>query len=217
VQAWRTWNITTNTHFGSLVLMIPIALATRRQKDLKSEVASVLKNTTIQDAIDFYRAFNLAGARVADVNEFSLMDKSSNKRLRQEGKTLQDLMYLSEDHDLVAREWSTNYERSFLLSKRLAKLIEKHGLNDGVVRTYLEALAEVPDSLICAKFGLEKAMQVSLQAGNALKDLTLDGARKMDCDLLANDINPGSTADLVAASLFIFLLNDLGFDHARRQ
>ena len=98
----------------------------------------------MQDAIDFYKAFDLAGARVTDVNEFSLKDKSSHEQLRQKGKTLQDLMLLSQDHDIVAREWSTNYERSFMLTGRLAKLIGKHGLNEGVVRTYLEALAEVP-------------------------------------------------------------------------
>jgi triphosphoribosyl-dephospho-CoA synthase len=217
VKAWRNWNIITNTHFGSLVLMVPLALAARRPGDLEREVAGVLRNTTVQDAIDFYTAFDLAGARVTDVDEFSLKDKSSNEQLRLKCKTLLDLMLLSKDHDLIAREWSTNYERTFRISKRLATLIEIHGLNKGVVRAYLEALAEVPDSLICAKFGLEKARQVSFQANNALNDATLDEARKMDCDLVANDINPGSTADLIAASLFIFLLNDLGFEHAKLQ
>jgi triphosphoribosyl-dephospho-CoA synthase len=217
VKARRNWNIITNTHFGSLVLMVPLALAARRPGDLEREVAGVLRNTTVQDAIDFYTAFDLAGARVTDVNEFSLKDKSSNEQLRLKSKTLQDLMLLSKDHDLIAREWSTNYERSFRLSKRLATLIENHGLNEGVVRAYLEELAEVPDSLICAKFGLEKARQVSFQANNALNDATLDEARKMDCDLVANDINPGSTADLIAASLFIFLLKDLGFNNGKLQ
>jgi triphosphoribosyl-dephospho-CoA synthase len=217
VKAWRNWNIITNTHFGSLVLMVPLALAARRPGDLEREVAGVLRNTTVQDAIDFYTAFDLAGARVTDVDEFSLKDKSSNELLRLKCKTLLDLMLLSKDHDLIAREWSTNYERTFRLSKRLATLIENHGLNEGVVRAYLEALAEVPDSLICAKFGLEKARQVSFLANNALKDATLDEARKMDCDLVANDLNPGSTADLIAASLFIFLLNDLGFNNGKLQ
>ena len=118
VQAWSTWKIISNTHFGSLVLMIPLALAARKPDDLEREVARVLKNTTVQDAIDFYKAFDLAGARVTDVNEFSLKDKSSHERLRQKGKTLQDLMLLSKDHDIVAREWSTNYERSFMLSEK---------------------------------------------------------------------------------------------------
>jgi triphosphoribosyl-dephospho-CoA synthetase len=33
----------------------------------------------------------------------------------------------------------------------------------------------------------------------------------MDCDLQEEDINPGSTADLIAASLFISLLRNLRF------
>ena len=114
-------------------------------------------------------------------------------------------------HDIVAREWATNYKRSFRLAVRLAEQTGEFGLNDGIVRTFLEALAEVPDSLICAKFGPDTALQVSRQAAEALADTTLEKARQMDCDLLGQDINPGSTADLIAASLFISLLRDLRF------
>ena len=69
----------------------------------------------------------------------------------------------------------------------------------------------MPDSLISAKFGREKALQVSRRAAEALLDPTLDKARQMDIDLLEGDINPGSTADLIAASLFISLLRNLRF------
>ena len=215
VQAWKDWNLSSNTHFGSLVLMIPIALAagtaSRQGGDLESDLPGILEKTTVQDAVDFYRAFELAGARVTEVELFSLMDPGSENALCQSEKTLLELMRLSMSHDIVAREWATNYRRSFLLAERLAEQTEKFGLNDGVVRTFLEALAEVPDSLISAKFGPEKARQVSRQAAQALVDSTLEKARQMDCDLLARDINPGSTADLIAASLFISLLRDLRF------
>ena len=215
VQAWKDWNLSSNTHFGSLVLMIPIALAagtaSRQGGDLESDLPGILEKTTVQDAIDFYRAFELAGARVTEVELFSLMDPGSENALCQSEKTLLELMRLSMGHDIVAREWATNYRRSFLLAERLAEQTEKFGLNDGVVRTFLEALAEVPDSLISAKFGPEKARQVSRQAAQALADSTLEKARQMDCDLVGQDINPGSTADLIAASLFISLLRDLRF------
>jgi len=211
VEAWQTWNLSSNTHFGSLVLMIPIAIATRRPDELQSELREVLEKTTVIDAIDFYRAFEKAKARVAEVDSFSLNDKNWQKTVQDSGKTLQGLMRLSSKHDIVAREWSTNYERSFLLAERLAEQIGRWGQNDGVVRTFLEALAEVPDSLICAKFGEEVASQVSRRAGEALLDETLGKARELDRDLLAQDINPGSTADLIAASLFISLLRGLRF------
>ena len=159
VQAWRTWNLSSNTHFGSLVLMIPIALAAGTASSpgcLEEELARVLEETTVQDSVDFYRAFELAGARVAEVEEFSLMDKGSENALCQSKKTLLELMKLSMEHDIVAREWATNYRRSFLLAERLVEQTGEFGLNDGIVKTFLEALAEVPDSLISAKFGPEK-------------------------------------------------------------
>jgi triphosphoribosyl-dephospho-CoA synthase len=211
VKAWRDWNIGNNTHFGSLILMIPLAMAAGRAGPLRDELTAILKNTSVEDAADFYQAFNIAGARVADVDEFSLKDPGAALRLYQEKRTLLDLMCLSQGHDLVAREWATSFERSFKMAVRLQERVLCQGLNEGVVRTFLEALAEMPDSLIEAKFGEWKAKEVSIKAGLALKDGTLDSARRLDLELLAGDINPGSTADLIAASLFISLLKGLRF------
>ncbi|MDM7913019.1 MAG: triphosphoribosyl-dephospho-CoA synthase [Methanotrichaceae archaeon] len=219
VKAWREWNIRSNTHFGSLVLMIPLAIAAGRPGPLREELVGVLKGTSVEDALDFYRAFSLAGARVVDVGEFSLKDHAFEEDLRREERTLLDLMCLSQGHDLIAREWATSYERSFRLAKRLEERLSGREvglgrlekLNEGVVRTFLEALAETPDSLILAKFGEAKAREVSLKAGLALEDRTLEAAHRLDQELLAGDINPGSTADLVATSLFISLLKGLRF------
>jgi triphosphoribosyl-dephospho-CoA synthase len=210
VQAWKTWNLGSNTHFGSLVLMIPIAIAAGKPDELHRELANVLEKTSVTDAIDFYSAFEKAKARVVEVDSFSLNDQNWHEAVRESGKTLLELMRLSSKHDIVAREWASNYERSFLLAKRLDEQISRYGQNEGIVRTFLESLAEVPDSLICAKFGWEVAQKVSQRAGEALLDDTLGKAHELDEDLLAHDINPGSTADLIAASLFISLLEGVG-------
>jgi len=234
VAAWGDWNLRSNTHFGSLVLLIPLALAAGRaagqeqgqetsqddglengsyglKKELEEELARVLRSTTVKDAIDFYRAFDLAGARVVQVDEFSLKDQDWERKLIEGNQSLLELMRLSLDHDIVAREWATDFERSFQLAGRLQEMVSIYGLNDGVVRTFLEALADVPDSLISAKFGRERAEEVSRLAADALIDSTLKKAREMDCELLNRDMNPGSTADLIAASLFISLLRRLRF------
>ncbi len=146
-----------------------------------------------------------------DVESYSLTDKEWEQRLEESGKSLLDLMRLSAGHDLVAREWSTYYQRCFALSDRMTDLIIKKGWNEGVVRSYLEALAEAPDSLVQAKFGIKTAQEVSRRAAQALKDPTLKQALRLDLELLEQDINPGSTADLIAASLFIALLRGLRF------
>jgi triphosphoribosyl-dephospho-CoA synthase len=178
---------------------------------LEEELARVLRSTTVQDALDFYRAFDLAGARVVQVDDFSLKDPDWERKLIEGNQSLLELMRLSLDHDIVAREWATDFERSFQLAGRLREMVSIYGLNDGVVRTFLEALAEVPDSLISAKFGKERAVEVSRMAIDALLDSTLNKAREMDCELNNRDMNPGSTADLIAASLFISLLRRLRF------
>ena len=244
VAAWGDWNLRSNTHFGSLVLLIPLALAAGRMAGheraghehgqetkqdesqengpddgvddgvddgLEEELARVLRSTTVQDALDFYRAFDLAGARVVQVDDFSLKDPDWERKLIDGNQSLLELMRLSLDHDIVAREWATDFERSFQLAGRLREMVSIYGLNDGVVRTFLEALAEVPDSLISAKFGRERAVEVSRMAVDALLDSTLNKARRMDCELNNRDMNPGSTADLIAASLFISLLRRLRF------
>ena len=84
VLAWQTWNLSSNTHFGSLVLMIPIAIAAGRPGELQEELRDVLEKTTVIDAIDFYSAFEKAKARVADVDSFSLNDKNWQKAVQRQ-------------------------------------------------------------------------------------------------------------------------------------
>jgi triphosphoribosyl-dephospho-CoA synthase len=211
VRSWRHWGLRGNTHFGSLVLMIPLAQAAGRGGSLVEELPRVLEESTAQDALDFYRAFELADARVAEVEKFSLRDYSSRDLLLRERKTLLDLMRLSEGHDLIAREWATDYLRCFQLAHRLEETTSEYGLNPGIVRTFLEALSAEADSLVTTKFGAEKSREVSRKAREALEDETLGAARLLDIELLEEDINPGSTADLIAASLFIALLRGLRF------
>ena len=211
VAAWHLWGLESNTHFGSLTLMMPIALAAARPGDLHDEVRRILAETTVSDAVEFYRAFCLAKARVADVESFSLNDDGWEGEIAGSKKTLLELMRLSCGHDLIAREWSTGFERTFILADRIVEQTQEWGINDATVRVFLQALWEEPDSLICAKFGIEEARRVSKIAGEALLDETLNRAREIDAELLEKDINPGSTADLIAAALFISLLRGLRF------
>lgn len=211
IETWEEWKIPGNTHFGSLVLMIPVATAAGRPGSLRSNLISVLEESTTYDAKFFYRAFELANARVADVAEYNLKDPDALEEIQHDSRTLLDLMLLSKDHDLIAAEWSSNYERSFQIADLIARNISLFGLNEGIVWTYLQALADVPDSLVRAKHGLKKAKEVAIKAKIALEDESLTKARELDLELLEGDVNPGATADIIAASLFIALLSGLRF------
>ncbi len=209
VSSWRGWGLSQNTHFGTVTLLVPLAVAAGRGGDLKVEVAGVLEETTVEDAVEFYASFAIAGARVAEVEALSLKDPHAADCVRSEGRTLLDLMRLSSGHDLVAREWSTGFKRSFELAETLARRVYDLGLNDGVVMTYLEALAHVPDSLVASKFGPKSAEEASRRAGSILgfeAGETLRLAGELDREFVEEDINPGSTADLIGAALFIALV-----------
>ncbi|MCJ7444211.1 MAG: triphosphoribosyl-dephospho-CoA synthase [Methanotrichaceae archaeon] len=210
-MAWNEWRLPGNTHFGSLVLMMPLAVAAGKPGSFRNNVTSVLEESTTDDAIYFYRAFDMIKARVADVMEYDLKDPEALEKLKRDSKTLLDLMHLSKDHDLIAGEWSAGYERCFQLAELIARNVSIFGLNEGVVRTYLQALADVPDSLVRTKFGIRKAQEISLRAKIALEDRSLIKAEELDRELLNEDANPGATADIIAASLFIAFLNGLRF------
>jgi triphosphoribosyl-dephospho-CoA synthase len=209
VSAWRGWGLSQNTHFGTIALLVPLAKAAGRSGDLQEEAVRVLEETTVEDAVEFYAAFRIAGARVTKVKDMSLEDPTSSDRLLSEKRTLLDLMRLSSGHDLVAREWSTGFDRSFALSRILKERVKDLGINDGVVIAYLEALAQVPDGLVASKFGLAKAEEASCRArailGGEISE-TLRLAGDLDDEFIEEDVNPGSTADIIGAALFIALM-----------
>ncbi|ABK14557.1 triphosphoribosyl-dephospho-CoA synthase [Methanothrix sp.] len=212
VSTWREWGLRGNTHFGEIALLIPLASAASRPGPLRSEIYRVLESTTVEDSICFYRAFELAGARAADVKEMSLKDPKALEEIEARSMRLIDLMRISQGHDLIAREWATGFSRSFELADALCEMVPRHGLNRGVVITYLTALSGEPDSLVASKFGIDVALEVSRMASVALRSHdVISSAMEMDRALISRDINPGSTADLIASSLFIALMRGLRF------
>jgi triphosphoribosyl-dephospho-CoA synthase len=88
-------------------------------------------------------------------------------------------------------------------------------VRDAVVELFLALLAAVPDTLIARKRGREAAERVSVAAADAVAAggvrsepgraavVELDAALRAD----GNALNPGTTADLVTAVLFVALLD----------
>ena len=90
-------------------------------------------------------------------------------------------------------------------------------LSQAVVQTYLELLAAVQDTLIGRKHGQKVAQAVSEDAAQVL---SLGGSfSQQGCRAVAEfderlrkergGLNPGTTADLVATTLFVALLKGI--------
>jgi triphosphoribosyl-dephospho-CoA synthase len=88
-------------------------------------------------------------------------------------------------------------------------------LNKAIIHTFLKVLAEYPDTFIARKTGIEKAKEVSAKARKILElggletSLGRKNLHEFDEALRrsSNDLNPGTTADIVAAALALCILN----------
>ena len=90
--------------------------------------------------------------------------------------------------------------------------MKEKSLNEACVMTFLTILSEVPDTLISRQKGTDTALKVSMMTRDLLR---LKGESdfkqrlaEFDDYLFDNGYNPGTTADLTAASIFVSNLKD---------
>ena len=143
------------------------------------------------------------------------------------GVTLREAMLQAAARDSVAREYATDFEVTFTLGVPALRAAWEGGAGAGldgsalagsalaaaVLDCFLAILTEVPDTLIARKRGLEVAREVSERAREVRAGLRAGGPdgrpelAAFDAELRdpGHTLNPGTTADLVTASLFVFL------------
>jgi triphosphoribosyl-dephospho-CoA synthase len=195
-----------NTHFGALLLLSPLVRAGAADDLTPGGAAAVVSCTTVEDAADFYRAFEHVDVAVADPPEN--LDELDVRRgeeaipaLRGRDLTLFDVMELSAERDGVAREWVSRFERSFDLADRLGAL--DGSVSERTSRAYLEALAATPDTFVAINHGTDVAREVTERAEAVLAGR--EDMEKFADELVDRGINPGTTADITAAGLFVAL------------
>lgn len=237
VRESAKWQNGGNTHFGAFILLVPLAMAAgdilhKKHEFTIEELVScahdIVKKTNVQDAIEFYRSFETAKVRVNPVDKFDLQDSSSLGSLDEENTTLYDLMEISRSYDLIADEWVSGFERCANCGETIINFMgstnkfgePKLDVNDVVVYAFLKILSENRDTFIQTKFDETTADYVSGRARDILLEFKpqrsgFDAVRlaveEFDDELLSKGINPGSTADIVIAGLFIALLGGVRF------
>ena len=221
------WQKGGNTHFGAFMVLMPLVMAAGKLIDksdgnpaifpeLKQNTLELVQNTTVKDAIEIYRAFSSAGVKVQDVSELDLNDPASIDTIMSNGTTLYELMKISSSYDMIAREWTAGYPLTFECANSILAKKEIMSINDAVVWSFLEILSKNPDTFIQIKFDGPTAEKVSARAKHIvsiIEDSGFDGAKKdiraFDEELLMAGINPGSTADIMIAGLFVALMGGL--------
>lgn len=207
-----------NTQFGCLLLLVPLVAAASNDDLTPVGLRRVVNATTVADAIAFYRAFEHVDVAVDEPPTEALDVRrggAAAPALRAEDLTLLDIMERSANPpsgvaDRNAIQWVTGFERVFQAADTLA---EGEGpVADRAARLFIRLLAEQPDTLVAATHGEQVAREVSHRAAAIEGELSvgeLSAAESLAEEFVAEGYNPGTTADLTAAALFIALENGL--------
>ncbi len=209
IDATARWT-RSNTNLGIILLLAPLARAAQREgASLRDELRGVLAETTVADAAETYAA--IRRARPGGLGASSSEDVASAPTV-----TLREAMALAADRDGVAREYATDFGTTFEIGAPALRAARSSGLDwsAATVETYLRLLATVPDTHIARKLGRAAADAVSHRA-REIEQLggarTAEGRRALeafDGELRSptNAHNPGTTADLTCAALFVVIL-----------
>lgn len=197
-----------NTQFGCLLVLVPLVRAAADGGPGLSPAGArrVVEATTVADAAGFYRAFEHVDVAVDDPPDgMADLDvrrgRAAVPALRERGLTLSDVMDRSTDRDALAREWVDGFPRIFGAADRLREL--DGPVTDRAATGFLELLAAEPDTFVATTHDRETAEVVSERAGDALAGE--EDPEALAEELVAEGINPGTTADLTCGALFVAL------------
>ena len=231
------WQRGGNTHFGAFLLLVPLSMAAGEilQEDepftiqqLVESAYRIVKNTGTTDSVDFYSCFETAGVKVNPADEFDLQNKAAIDELNERDMSLYKLMDIARGYDLIANEWVTGFKRCAACAEIIIDGMNndlypskvKTDINDITVYAFMKTLAENEDTFISTKYDDITAACVSGQAKAIIEEMykshqdfetILPLIEKLDKELLEKKINPGSTADIIIAGLFIALLSGVRF------
>jgi triphosphoribosyl-dephospho-CoA synthase len=192
-----------NTHFGAFILLVPLLYG----GDIPGAIRAVTRTDT-SDAVAFYKAFALTSVKMNATDEIDVNDPKALTLIRDREMTLLDIMEHSAQNDMVAREWVTG----FPLVRRGADLLKQIGPGrQSIVDTFLTLLATEPDTFIIKKHGIGVARETMLHARDVLDNKL--SVQEFDEDCIRRDINPGSTADIIIAALFVALGEGWSWDY----
>ena len=200
----------TNTNLGIVLLLAPLAkAAASRDAPLRAALRHVLQETTVDDAREVYAA--IRRAKPGGLGQSDTQDVAGEPDV-----TLLDAMRLAADRDGVAREYATDFEVTFERGAPALARARGDGLrwSDAIVETYLSLLAAGIDTHIVRRTGLAAAERVSMlareaiTAGGVRTDEGRHAVEAMDRAIrdARNSHNPGTTADLTAAAIFVTLI-----------
>jgi triphosphoribosyl-dephospho-CoA synthase len=219
------WQSGGNVLLGHILVLSPLAAAaticlknnTYEIKNFRYHLLKIIKQSTVEDTLNLYAAIKICNpGGLGTVEKYDITSENSIKEIQNDKINLKKIFELSKEYDLISSEYSTGF--NIILTEALPYLFEIYyqfqNPNIATVNTYLKLLSNHPDTLIIRKSGLKAAIEVSkaakiiLKHGGISSDEGLDRTIKLDQKLQVKngELNPGTTADLLAGTIFCALI-----------
>lgn len=215
----------TNTNLGIVLLLCPLAVLHHQDSPLTTEnvtqiVASMGNEDArrVYDAIAQSRAGGLAiEAGVESVGKDAAIDPSMDvlNEAPVEGN-LMSAMALAADRDMIAKQYCSGFKDvfEFVLPAIEEGLLRLKSLCSAIIYAHVKTMAHFPDSLIARKLGAQAAIDSAGYARRAIDQFEKcegdfeafwDSVADLDFWLRSDHHrrNPGTTADLITAALYI--------------
>ena len=199
--------VASNTNLGLILLLAPLA-AVPRHEALIPGVEQVLDRLPAEDSRLVYAAIRLAqpgGLGSADHQD--VQDDAPDDLL--------DAMREARGRDLIAEQYCQGFSNLFnQVSPWIHEALQDGwSLSDSIVHAHIRCMATHPDSLIARKCGTKLAQesqdraQAVLASGAPSTPQYQQAVQELDQWLRADGHrrNPGTTADMIGAALFIGL------------
>ncbi len=214
VQATREV-VSCNTNLGIVLLCAPLAHAALRVQPgqtLRAALQSTLAGLNAADAGQTFRAIRLANpGGLGAAARYDVRNADPAPQV-----TLLDAMREAAARDSIARQYANGFTEVFQIGAPGLRHALARGWTEpwAVSACYLHLLARFADTHIARKSGMAAARRVSLRA--QMLDASLLRASDpqsvcgklaaWDSELKRDGLNPGATADLSVASLFVVKL-----------
>ena len=201
------FHVRPNTNLGILLLLAPLTKAAAG-RDLRAELPRVLDDIDADDAGTFFAAIRLANP--GGLGRAAEQDVSQPPTM-----PLRPIMALAADRDLIARQYANGFREVFDDgAPAVLEGMQRTGSMEGaIIHAHLHLMAHYPDTLIARKRGPAEAAE-SARRARAVLDAGWPQGRAAWAALADLDAwlraegrgrNPGTTADLIAACLFVLL------------
>ncbi|MEX2171960.1 MAG: triphosphoribosyl-dephospho-CoA synthase [Pirellulales bacterium] len=199
----------TNTNLGTLLLIAPLACAFGERNDWRNAAIQIVESTTARDTALVYEAIRTASpGGMGKVDQGDISESAPSV-------SLLEAMRMAAERDTIALQYVNSFAQVWEAAD-LAFDFYSNGesLSAAIVRAHVVLMSRYADSLIARKCGAEIAAE-SMGRAAALLELRAEGQQEYSAALAEFDAwlradghrrNPGTTADLIAAGLFVLLV-----------